>query len=60
MGSAVGPNPAGARHAEGVILREPGQAVVARGRRGDVAPQRAANHLCPIEPDRAALTQLVE
>src|SRR6516165_11528368 len=29
------------------------QTVLARGRRGDVAPQRAADHLCPVEPDRA-------
>ena len=29
-----------------------GQTVLAGGRRGDVAPQRAADHLCPVEPDR--------
>ena len=28
------------------------QTVLARGRRGDVAPQRAADHLCPVQPDR--------
>ena len=29
-----------------------GQTILAGSRRGDVAPQRAANYLCPFQPDR--------